>query len=101
MRLGSLVMVAVLAAACSSPAAAGPHWPKPTPRESDGGESLAPRAAARSIAARSDDRSADRSDKPAAAPPASTTAPTDRPAQTPVNLEEPVTTEDIVIEVEE
>src|SRR5262249_52779817 len=53
MRVARLV---IALAACSSPAAAGPHWPRPAPREVDGGESLAPRAAARSVAARSEDR---------------------------------------------
>src|SRR3954465_2953574 len=101
MRLGPLV---ILLAACSSSAAAGPTWPKSTPHETDGGESLAPRAAARSVAARDPaDRSVDRApDKPAAAQPragASGRAPA-QPAAA-ATPDEPVMTEDIGIEIEE
>ncbi len=76
-------------------------------REVDGGESLAPRAVARSIAAViEDDRTADRSadDKPAPSPPAVTGATADRPAltgQTATPADEPIMTEEIVIEIEE
>jgi len=103
MRLGSLVIVL---AACSSSAAAGPAWPRSTPHDTDGGESLAPRAVARSVTARDPgDKSAERppADRPAGvsiSPP----VPTDRPAVTappPPASDEPVTTEDIVIEIED
>jgi hypothetical protein len=91
MRLGLLV---IALAACSGPgaASASPAWPKPRVREVDGGESLAPRAAARAIVARlEDDKSAEREapDKPAAATPAATPP------------DEPVTDEDMVIEIED
>jgi hypothetical protein len=103
MRLGSLLIVL---AACSSPAAAGPAWPKSTPHETDGGESLAPRAAARPVAARDPgDKPPDRAttDKPVATP-GNPAAPADHPAAaSPVASpsDEPVTTEDIVIEIED
>jgi len=103
MRLGLLV---IALAACSSPAAAGPSWPKPAAREVDGGESLAPRAAARAIAAIvEDDKPADKvtaGKAPAAAggtgattatPPAATSS-----APTP---DDPIMTEEIVIEIED
>jgi hypothetical protein len=108
MRRGLLV-IALLG--CSHPAPTGPAWPKPQATETDGGESLAPRDAARAIAAaveadRSAGGGADRAtDKPAetpatATPPAS--PPADKPAAGSVTItEEPITAEDIVIEVDD
>ena len=101
MRLGSLVIVL---AACSSSAAARPAWPKQTLHETDGGESLAPRAAARSVAARgeADRLAASAPDKPSA--PAASAATAERPAQAAPAVapsDEPVNTEDIIIEIEE
>jgi len=106
MRLRFLV---IALAACSSHASAGPAWPKSTAREADGGESLAPRAAARAVAVNTDD-----DDKPAgpaaagerpAAPPAAPSVSgsvADRPAASPpAGADEPVTAEDIVIEIED
>jgi hypothetical protein len=103
MRLG-LLMIAL--AACSSPAVAAPAWPKAAAREVDGGESLAPRAAARAIAAIvEDDKPADRvaADKPAAVAagrPAGSTA--DKPAvSTPAATppDEQITIEELLIEI--
>lgn len=105
MRLGLLVIVL---AGCSTPAASGPAWPKPAVRGSDGGESLAPRPAARAIAAIvEDDKPADKAaaDKPAAPPagiPGGSAA--DKPAAiTPAATppDDPIMTEDIVIEIED
>jgi hypothetical protein len=103
LRLASLV---IALAACSSAAPTGPAWPKPTAHDSDGGEALAPRAAAKAISAiAEEDKPADRAaaDKPAAAAPAS--SPTDKPAAaTPATVtpaEDPTTTEDIVIEIDD
>ena len=100
MRLWLLV---IALAACSSSASARPAWPKATPHEVDGGESLAPRAAARAITALvEDDRPADRAaDKPAAAVPAAVDKPAAAtPAATPAT-DEPIMTEEIVIEIED
>ena len=87
---------------CAARAPAGPAWPVPASREADGGESLAPRAAARAIAAVvEDDRAADRAggDKPAApaVAPAGDRAASSAAAPA---AEEPLNLEEIVIEVE-
>jgi hypothetical protein len=102
---GGLLWIALLG--CSQPASTGPVWPKPHAHDTDGGESLAPRAAARAIAgAPEDDRPADRTagDKPAAAPAAVTPAVAgDKPAGTPsvTVTEETLTAEEMVIEVDD
>lgn len=96
-------------AACSasgSAASAGPAWPKAATREVDGGETLAPRAAARAIAAIvEEDRPADRAavDKPAGAAPAVTPGAGDRPAATAPAAAPPdeLSGEDIVIEIDD
>jgi hypothetical protein len=102
---GGLLLIALLG--CSRPGPTGPAWPKTHAHDTDGGESLAPRAASRAIAtAVEDDRPADRAtgDKaaapPAASPPA---AAADKPAGTPsiTVTEEPLTAEEMVIEVDE
>jgi hypothetical protein len=109
MRLG-IVMLAL--AACSGPgaASASPAWPKAAVREVDGGQSLAPRAAARAVAALVEDDKEDKptdkaaADKPAAAATsaggstADKSAATSSPATPP---DEPITAEDIVIEIED
>lgn len=97
------VLLVIAVAACSSPAAAGPSWPRPAPHEVDGGESLAPRAAARAIAAIvEDDKPADKAaDKPAAA---SGVPAADKPPAVTLPVpaaDEPIMTEDIVIEIED
>jgi hypothetical protein len=113
MRLGPLVIV-LAACSGSASASAGPAWPKPAVREIDGGESLAPRAAARPIAAKEDDEKAgedgEPADQAASAPPAearstgtgSSTA-DEAAASTPevTPPDEPITAEDIVIEIED
>ncbi|HEX8112820.1 MAG TPA: hypothetical protein VF516_34045, partial [Kofleriaceae bacterium] len=63
-----LLAVAACSMACSGHGPVGPAWPKPATRDVDGGESLAPRAAARAIAAIvEEERPAERvvADKPA------------------------------------
>jgi hypothetical protein len=106
MRLGLLVF-ALAACSTSVSASPGPAWPKVTAREVDGGESLAPRAAARAIAALvEDDRPADKLATERSASPASV-APTgaaDKPAAAAagaVSTDDPITTEEIVIEIED
>jgi hypothetical protein len=87
MRVLFVIALAAAMSACSAHGSTGPAWPRSAARGADGGESLAPRAAARAIAAIvEDDRAADRA---AAAAPAAA-AP-----------EDPLMTEEIVIEVED
>ncbi|MGE5182597.1 MAG: hypothetical protein ACM31C_11065 [Acidobacteriota bacterium] len=105
--MGRLVLALVLAG-CASHAASGPAWPKPSPTDTDGGESIAPHVvrSAEATVDKSDD-----DDKPAPAPaaaPAAKDAPAtkDAPAATPgapapPAVEEPTTVEDIVIEIDD
>jgi hypothetical protein len=102
---GGLLLIALLG--CSQPTATGPAWPKSHAPDADGGESLAPRAAAKAIAsAADDDRPADRAsgDKATAAPAAAApAAAADKPAGTPsvTVSEEPLTAEEMVIEIDD
>jgi len=106
MRLGLLV---IALAACSASASAGASWPRPRVREVDGGESLAPRAAARAIASVAEDaKPVDRAvaDKPGTPATTGSAAPAggDKPAaatSATASPDEPITTEEIVIEVED
>jgi hypothetical protein len=89
--------------ACSVLGPAGPAWPKSASREADGGESLAPRAAARAIAAIvEDDRPAEHAAvaTPSAAPSPAASAAAAAPA-TPPAQDEPLPSEEIVIEVDD
>ena len=61
MRVLLVMALAVASMACAARGPAGPAWPQAAARDGDGGESLAPRAAARAIAAIvEDDRPAER-----------------------------------------
>lgn len=98
----SSVGSAVGSAGCASRPLVGPAWPQSAAREDDGGESLAPRAAARAIAAVvEDDRPAERaSEKPAPSTPVAPVA--DKPAAgTAVMQDDPAIMEEIVIEVDD
>jgi hypothetical protein len=98
-----LLALAAYSMACSGRGLAGPAWPRPGSRDADGGESLAPRAAARAIAAIvEDDRSAERAaaDRPAAAPVPAASAGAAPAAATPAQ-DEPLPSEEIVIEVDD
>jgi hypothetical protein len=106
MRVLLVIALSACSMACATSAPTGPAWPRSAGR-GDGGESLAPHAAARAISAISEeDRATDRdADKPAAPPPLVPVAP-ERPAVTassvtPPPSDEPMTTEEIVIEVED
>jgi hypothetical protein len=110
MRLGQVALVLAVCSSCTASAQASrrPAWPKPAAREVDGGESLAPRAAARAIAAiAEDDRPADKAavDKPVpAAAAGSAGSAVDKPAAGLSALpasDDPITTEEIVIEIED
>lgn len=104
-----LVLAVLLLAACSSKPAAAPAWPKMAERETDGGESLAPRAKASAVAAAADDDDDDEKpaaksdDKPAAKPDAKPDAETPKPAATATQAPEEIiiTTEEIVIEIDD
>jgi hypothetical protein len=99
-----LLALAACSMACSGRGPAGPVWPKPASREADGGESLAPRAAARAIAAIvEEDRPAERAATaaPAAAPVPAASAGAAAPAAAAPAQDEPLPTEEIVIEVDD
>jgi len=99
-----LLALAACSMACSGRGPAGPAWPKPAIRDADGGESLAPRAAARAIAAIvEDERPAERAgaDKPAAAPAPASAAAAAAPAAAAPAQDEPLPSEEIVIEVDD
>src|SRR4029079_165359 len=103
---GGLLVIALLA--CSPGEPVGPACPKSHARDTDGGESLAPRAAARTIAsAVEDDRPVDRAagDKAAATPTAAAaTADTkaDKSALGTVTVtEETITPQEMVIEIDD
>jgi len=99
-----VLALAACSMACSGHAPAGPAWPRPAARQVDGGESLAPRAAARAIAAIvEDERPAERAaaDRPAAAPAAASAAAPAAPASAPAAQDEALPTEEIVIEVDD
>jgi hypothetical protein len=107
MRVLFVIALAACGSACSVHGSAGPSWPRAATHEVDGGESLAPRAAARAIAAIvEDDRAADRAvaDKPAAAAaaPAASTGTGDRTVAPAASApEELMIGEEIVIEVDD
>jgi hypothetical protein len=98
-------LLVILLAACSAPASRGPAWPKLADREVDGGESLAPHTAStvEGVVEVSEDTEEDgeAEDKPAAAAPAKAETPTGAASGSSATPEEPITTEDIVIEVED
>jgi len=106
--MGRFLLV-VLLAGCTHHAATttGPAWPKQAAAETDGGESLSPHVARREVTAI--ERSVD--DKPTAMPMAAPAAASSAPgvdagpapmmtAPTPP-IEETITTEDIVIEIDD
>lgn len=104
------MLLVIVLAACSSVPVAGPPWPRFAARPSDGGESLAPRAAARAIAAVVEDDKPERAAADKAAPAdvpsgaATTAGSTEKPPGTlPATTvsEEPITTEEIVIEIDD
>lgn len=104
--MGRLVLALVLAG-CASHSASGPAWPKSSHGDDDGGESIAPRVVrpVEAAADKSDDDDAKPAPAPAAAP-AAKEAPKEAPAATPgapapAAVEETITTEDIVIEIDD
>jgi hypothetical protein len=101
-------LLACLLAACGGSRDRGPAWPKPSPSETDGGETLEPRQASAVAAIEDAEDATPSAGAPAAttttpaATPAATPARTDRPAsETPAREPDVLTTEDIVIEIED
>ena len=101
-----LLVTALALAACSHTGSSAPAWPKDRTRD-DGGESIAPRETSKSTVVAleqdSDDDDAKPADKPADKPaekaadkPTATDA---TPTAAPATPEEPITTEEIVIEI--
>ncbi len=95
-------------AACGGGRDRGPAWPKPSPSETDGGESLEPRQPGSVAAAIEEAEDAPSSDVPEASeavpsPAASPAATSDRPATDPAPDKEPdvLTTEELIIEIED
>lgn len=90
--------------ACVPQGGSGPAWPKQHESETDGGESLAPHEGAKSVAAAIEEE-AKPAEKPAApeAKPAAAAPAAEKPAEKPVaeKNEDPLQTEEIIIEVED
>jgi hypothetical protein len=102
-----LLVVAVLGLVACGGNSRGPAWPKQSVKEVDGGESLAPRA---SVAALEDEDDitevkVDKVDKATDDKPKDTAAKPETPAgvkpATATTPDEPITTEEIVIEIED
>jgi hypothetical protein len=107
LRTASLVGVLVgMLVGCGGAPERGPAWPKASPSETDGGESLAPRQPS-SVAAIEEAGDATPSAAPpasaAAAAPAAAPARADKPAAESPPPREPdvLTTEDIIIEIDD
>jgi hypothetical protein len=101
-------LVVFLIAGCGAHRDAGPAWPKQHAVEKDGGESLAPRTSASVVTAdsASDDKPTETpapTVKPTTTTPAAATGGTTTTtpaAVTPAGIEDPMTTEEIVIEID-
>jgi hypothetical protein len=104
MRRAWLFVLVLAAAACGSPNGRGPAWPKQHDKDADGGESLAPRPSAASVAA------VERTPEPAekleakAALEAGLKGDDDKPAAPKADkpadkTETPIQTEEIIIEI--
>jgi len=104
MRFAALVVAALLAA-CGARGAGDPAWPKPAERETDGGESLAPRESIKAVAAA--EAKAEKSDDVTEATAAAATPDAEAEATTPTTTSTPTITapedtimiEEIVIEI--
>ena len=100
MRVLFVIALCAGSMACAAREPAGPAWPRAAARDSDGGESLAPRAAARAIAAVVEDHAVEHAaDKPAAAAP-SVSAPSASTGTVQVS-EEPLPLDELVIEIDD
>lgn len=102
MRFAALVVAGLWLAACGTRGSEGPAWPKAAERETDGGESLAPRES--KAVAVADDEESVVTDVPAAAAavtPGAAAASTAPAAATPTITapEDTIMIEEIVIEI--
>ena len=102
------LLLVVALGGCSHPLAQGPAWPKDRTADKDGGESLSPHESRQVTVAveKSDDADEKPAAKPAVATPAAAPAPEGgaapaaaAPAASPI--EESITGEDIVIEIDD
>ena len=99
------LLFVVALAGCTHAGSSGPQWPKATASEHDGGESIAPREGAKSVAAAAkddgDDDAAPASEAApaAAAAPAATTEGGAPAAAAPAAGDDVIQTEEIVIEI--
>ena len=106
-----LVLALFVVAACGGKPSAAPAWPKTADKEVDGGESLEPHAKASAVAAatKKDEGTSltpevDPTEKPAVEKPkadAETPKPATTTGSTPATDEIVITTEEIVIEIDE
>jgi hypothetical protein len=103
MRVLFVFALVACSVACATPGPAGPAWPRSSSRDGDGGESLAPRAAARAIAAIvEDDKAGERA--PAAVTPGDAAPPAGPASASTAKsaaADEAVPLEEIVIEVDD
>ena len=99
------ILLVLAVTACTHSAATGPAWPKQHVSDNDGGESLAPRDPAKSVAVATDDSDDDDKPAPAEAPAekpaaaAATEAGTPAAAPATAQPEDVIQTEEIVIDV--
>jgi hypothetical protein len=91
----------VIAFAACSHGSNGPAWPKSTASASDGGESLAPRPSAHELAAPDADNEVAVAPTPTAPAKPAPAASTEVAPATTTPTEEPITTEEITIEIDE
>lgn len=98
------ILLAILVAGCGAHRSGSPAWPKMAAKDTDGGESLAPRQGATSVAAAASDDDDDDDIKvvttPTTVTPAATPSVT-APAATPAATEDPIQIEEITIEVDD
>jgi hypothetical protein len=104
----SMSLVLFLIAACGAHRDAGPSWPKLHTADKDGGESLSPRTSASVAEAQSetDDKPVDtpapsaKPTTPTPAPAASGGSTSTPPVVSPSTTDDPMTTEEIIIEID-
>jgi hypothetical protein len=97
------ILLVLTVAACTHSAASGPAWPKPHVTDDDGGESIAPRDPATSVAVATQESGDDDKPAPASAPASDDAAApaADAPASTPAaaDSDDVIEGDEIVIDV--